>query len=262
MSDSELACMAVAMASNSGPGYSSTLLGGRVPPHPAVRDTIDTEVEYRVKKVTEKFSECLHIVANEPSLALFRLQEHVRKSLPKLAQSKVDLTQLKQDVQGTCYDVDYATKTVRDMHSSQEPLSSIEALIKRAIASKKRLNVQAAENRSSKFLQKILHNTPSPVQAVKEWEVLDVGADGSRLRRSPIPFGTSPPRAPPSTISPSQSKPTTSTVEGRMPRSPAHKKSTSPAHKGTPPIKRSPGTLAPEKKDEEKSDPVTIPSKR
>ena len=39
--------------------------------------------------VTEKFSECLHIVANEPSLALFRLQEHVRKSLPKLAQSKV-----------------------------------------------------------------------------------------------------------------------------------------------------------------------------
>ncbi|XP_072038556.1 uncharacterized protein [Amphiura filiformis] len=247
MSDSELACMAVAMASNSGPGYSSTLLGGRVPPHPAVRahyvlvtDTIDTEVEYRVKKVTEKFSECLHIVANEPSLALFRLQEHVRKSLPKLAQSKVDLTQLKQDVQGTCYDVDYATKTVRDMHSSQEPLSSIEALIKRAIASKKRLNVQAAE----------------------KWEVLDVGADGSRLRRSPIPFGTSPPRAPPSTISPSQSKPTTSTVEGRMPRSPAHKKSTSPAHKGTPPIKRSPGTLAPEKKDEEKSDPVTIPSKR
>ena len=36
-------------------------------------------------------------------------------------------------------------RTVKEMHNSQEPLSSIEALIKRAIASKKRLNAQAAE---------------------------------------------------------------------------------------------------------------------
>lgn len=39
--------------------------------------------------VTEKFSESLHIVANEPSLAFFRIQEHVRKSLPTLVEKKV-----------------------------------------------------------------------------------------------------------------------------------------------------------------------------
>lgn len=40
-------------------------------------------------KVSEKFSENLHIIANEPSLAFFRIQEHVRKSLPQLVEQKV-----------------------------------------------------------------------------------------------------------------------------------------------------------------------------
>lgn len=38
---------------------------------------------------SEKFSENLHIVANEPSLAFYRIQEHVRKSLPQLVAKKV-----------------------------------------------------------------------------------------------------------------------------------------------------------------------------
>ena len=44
---------------------------------------------FHVSIVTEKFSECMQIIANEPSLALFRIQEHIRKSLPKLAECKV-----------------------------------------------------------------------------------------------------------------------------------------------------------------------------
>lgn len=39
--------------------------------------------------VTEKVSENLNVIANEPSLAFFRVQEHVRKSLPQLVETKV-----------------------------------------------------------------------------------------------------------------------------------------------------------------------------
>jgi len=42
-----------------------------------------------VHPVAEKISESMNIVANEPSLAFFRVQEHVRKSLPQLVDQKV-----------------------------------------------------------------------------------------------------------------------------------------------------------------------------
>ena len=40
---------------------------------------------------SDKFSENLQIVANEPSLAFFRIQEHVRKTLPQLSERKVHI---------------------------------------------------------------------------------------------------------------------------------------------------------------------------
>lgn len=42
--------------------------------------------------VTDKFTESVYVLANEPSVALYRLQEHVRRSLPELAQHKVSPT--------------------------------------------------------------------------------------------------------------------------------------------------------------------------
>ncbi|KAK1342477.1 hypothetical protein QTO34_015242 [Cnephaeus nilssonii] len=39
--------------------------------------------------ITDKFTESVYVLANEPSVALYRLQEHVRRSLPELAQHKM-----------------------------------------------------------------------------------------------------------------------------------------------------------------------------
>ncbi|XP_078054761.1 BLOC-1-related complex subunit 8 isoform X4 [Mustelus asterias] len=49
----------------------------------------EQEMQLKVKKVTDKFTESMYFLANEPSLALYRLQEHVRRSLPELVQHKV-----------------------------------------------------------------------------------------------------------------------------------------------------------------------------
>lgn len=41
--------------------------------------------------VSDKFTESMYVLANEPSVALYRLQEHVRRSLPELVQHKVSV---------------------------------------------------------------------------------------------------------------------------------------------------------------------------
>lgn len=52
----------------------------------------------------------MHIVANEPSLAFYRLQEHVRKSLPPMVEKRVEVVQLNHDLQGCLYDVEYGVR--------------------------------------------------------------------------------------------------------------------------------------------------------
>lgn len=55
----------------------------------------------------------MHIVANEPSLAFYRLQEHVRKSLPPMVEHRVEVIKLHRELQGHCYDVEYAVRYER-----------------------------------------------------------------------------------------------------------------------------------------------------
>lgn len=58
----------------------------------------------------ERVSENMHVVANEPSLALYRLQEHVRKALPFMVEKRGEFGQLHEQLQGRCYDADYAIR--------------------------------------------------------------------------------------------------------------------------------------------------------
>lgn len=59
---------------------------------------------------TERISENMHIVANEPSLAFYRLQEHVRKALNPMVDRKIEVHKLHQELQGRCYDIEYAVR--------------------------------------------------------------------------------------------------------------------------------------------------------
>lgn len=52
----------------------------------------------------------MHIIANEPSLAFYRLQEHVRKAMPGMVLKRVEVTTLLNELQGCCYDVEYALR--------------------------------------------------------------------------------------------------------------------------------------------------------
>eukprot|EP00041_Stephanoeca_diplocostata_P004026 m.40310 g.40310 ORF g.40310 m.40310 type:complete len:298 (-) comp14801_c0_seq4:61-954(-) len=78
---------------------------------------VDRDTENRIKKVTEGMSASMHVLANEPSLGMYRMQEHVSKSVPELVQYKKDIQKNTQRIQGACHDVEYALNTIQDMHS-------------------------------------------------------------------------------------------------------------------------------------------------
>lgn len=59
----------------------------------------------------ERVSENMHVVANEPSLALYRLQEHVRKAMPFMVEKRGEFVHLQEHLQGRCYDIDYAVRS-------------------------------------------------------------------------------------------------------------------------------------------------------
>ncbi|XP_015666214.1 BLOC-1-related complex subunit 8-like [Crotalus tigris] len=100
----------------------------------------EAEMQLKVKKVTDKFTESMYVLANEPSVALYRLQEHVRRSLPELAEHKADMQSWEEQSQGAIYTVEYACSAIKNMKDSSMYFKNIEGLLRHAIAVKDRLN--------------------------------------------------------------------------------------------------------------------------
>jgi len=93
----------------------------------------DSELENKVKKTSERICENLHIVANEPSLAFYRIAEHVRKALPPTVESRTEVKRLNQQLQGAFYDAEYGLQTVKSMEGALPHLNNIQELLKNAI---------------------------------------------------------------------------------------------------------------------------------
>ncbi|XP_035216298.1 BLOC-1-related complex subunit 8 homolog isoform X2 [Stegodyphus dumicola] len=110
----------------------------------------DPEMENKVKKASEKISENLHIFANEPSLACYRLQEHIHKSLPQLVLKRIEVNQMHRELQGKCYDLEYAINAIKSMQKSHDHFRNIHQLILQAITVKQRLNNEESKKSDKK----------------------------------------------------------------------------------------------------------------
>ncbi|XP_075216784.1 BLOC-1-related complex subunit 8 homolog isoform X3 [Lycorma delicatula] len=102
----------------------------------------DHELDAKVKKATERISENMHIVANEPSLAFYRLQEHVRKALPPMVDKRVEVSKVHHELQGHCYDVEYAISAVKSMENADRTFTDIQDLFRNAIFLKQQLKYE------------------------------------------------------------------------------------------------------------------------
>ncbi|XP_061539536.1 BLOC-1-related complex subunit 8 isoform X2 [Phycodurus eques] len=101
----------------------------------------DQEMQLKVRRVSDKFTESMYVLANEPSVALYRLQEHVRRSLPELVQHKTDMQSWEEQSQGAIYSVEYACSAVRSMAKSSVYFKNIDSLLRQAISMREQMSI-------------------------------------------------------------------------------------------------------------------------
>lgn len=59
-------------------------------------ETLQTDLPTRVFRVTSGFNESLYLAANEPSLGMYRIQEHVQSNIPKVVDQKQQLQEVSE----------------------------------------------------------------------------------------------------------------------------------------------------------------------
>lgn len=100
----------------------------------------DTELEQRVRSVSNNFADNVHIFANEPTLACYRLQEHVRRSLGGCVDKRCALAKNDIALEGRVFDLDYDIKAVKDIYPAEARFRSIQEMLKNAIYMKQQLD--------------------------------------------------------------------------------------------------------------------------
>ena len=100
---------------------------------------LDPETHYKVKKITSKVNDSLQMLANEPSLGLYRIQEHIHRTIPALVDKKKELEINKKKVEGVSYDMDYSISAV-DSIGNIKQFTNISEALKSAIDLKQKLD--------------------------------------------------------------------------------------------------------------------------
>ncbi|KAK0422019.1 hypothetical protein QR680_007316 [Steinernema hermaphroditum] len=128
------------------------------------------ELQARCRILAERLSESAHIVDHDPSLALYRLQEHVTKSLPVLVHRKYQMKHVNANLQGACYDLDNAITAVESMKKASSTFDSIQEQLRNCLYYKQQLDYESnrtgpAPNASKPLKQsKSYHGRATPRQ--------------------------------------------------------------------------------------------------
>nr|CAH8866326.1 unnamed protein product [Trichobilharzia regenti] len=123
------------------------------------RSTMSTVVS--CQKVTESTSSMLISLANQPSLAYFHIQEHIRKSTPEILRHQSKVEHLNSQIRGCCYDLDYALDVVQGMTKATKHFNRINELLKSSLFTKLQLDyakMNALTNKDSQHRKPLLVN--------------------------------------------------------------------------------------------------------
>lgn len=98
-----------------------------------------SDLETRAIKTSERLSEMVRMVCNEPALALFRIQEHTKTTLPLLLHKKKEVHEMQKDIQGSVFDADYALKAIKSISTASPLFATIDCCLKSALYNKQQL---------------------------------------------------------------------------------------------------------------------------
>lgn len=112
------------------------------------------DLNIKVKKCGDKMLENIYIVANDPSLAFFRIQEHVRKVIQPILDKRIEVIGLQKNLLGHCFDMEYSVRAMKDIEQSDDIFNQIQDMIKNSIFLKQQLKYEQMKNKYDKEAQR------------------------------------------------------------------------------------------------------------
>eukprot|EP00123_Amoebidium_parasiticum_P001144 comp12184_c0_seq1/m.6944 comp12184_c0_seq1/g.6944 ORF comp12184_c0_seq1/g.6944 comp12184_c0_seq1/m.6944 type:complete len:145 (-) comp12184_c0_seq1:407-841(-) len=100
----------------------------------------DAELAVKVDRAITSLSDDIYLLANEPSVGLYRVYEHICNSVPAFPERKAELGEVQNKIQGCIFDVDYAISTISEVTQSRRSFNSIQGLFTEAIAAKQKID--------------------------------------------------------------------------------------------------------------------------
>jgi len=101
-----------------------------------------TDVESKSRRFTASLNESLYEVSNEPSIGFYRIQEHVRKSIPITIEKTNETDNFKTKLQGNSFDLDYSHDAVSRMTRADTTLDSISRLLTDSLYAARQLSIR------------------------------------------------------------------------------------------------------------------------
>ncbi|KAI3415769.1 hypothetical protein GPALN_005353 [Globodera pallida] len=109
---------------------------------------INRELHLRSKQIAERLSESVHILDHDPSMALYRLQEHANKMVPRLVMRRHQMGQQNGNIQGACFDLDNAIQTLDQMKRAQPTFERIQSALRNSVYFKQQIEHEMVRKRS------------------------------------------------------------------------------------------------------------------
>ena len=106
---------------------------------------VDGDVTGRTEKICYQFSEVALQLVNEPSLGLYRVNEHISRTVPRIRECDKKLNSSLNKMNGCTFDIEYDSDAMRSITRINQ-FESISSEISRAIVLQKKLNERKGDS--------------------------------------------------------------------------------------------------------------------